>query len=337
MLSRTADNLFWMARYIERAENTARVLDVAHRTSLLPLDLEGPEAEAYLWFAPLNISGSAHGYETKYGLARRHAVNRYMALDPENPASIYTCLWQARENARAVRGAITSEMWEVINATWLEVSRLSRNLDDEKLPDFFDWVKDRSHLFRGVTLGTILKDLGLSFCKLGTFLERADNTARILDVKYHILISEVGSVDSAADYYQWGALLKSVSSFEAYRKIYRDVITPLRVAEIMILREDMPRSLHACMNEVEAALIEINGTSGREARRRAGEMHAALHFGRIEDVFEQGVHDYLIQFINNANVLGQEIREAYLARRDQFSVSTIKKSSQTQFATAGSR
>ena len=328
MLSRTAENLFWMARHIERAENTARVLDVAHRTSLLPLDIEG--TEAYLWYAPLNIAGCARSYELKHGLARSSTVNHYMALDPENPASIYTCLRLARENARAVRGAITSEMWEVINATWLELNRMSRQLDDDGYTDFFDWVKDRSHLFRGVTLGTILKDIALSFIKLGTFLERADNTARILDVKFHILFSETNDIESAADFYQWGSMLKSVSAFEAYRKIYRDVITPSKVAEIMILRDDMPRSLHACMNEVEAALIDINGSSGREARRRAGEIHAALHFGRIEDVFEQGLHDYLTDFLNNAAMLAQDIREAYLSSRDKFVSIPVKKYSQFQ-------
>lgn len=314
MLSRTADNLFWMARHIERAENTARVLDVAHRTSLLPLDIEG--TEAYLWYAPLNITGCARNYEAKYGLARADAVTRYMALDPDNPASIYTCLRLARENARSVSGAITSEMWEVINATWLELDRLSRQIDYEKFPDFFDWVKDRSHLFRGVTLGTILKDIALSFIKLGTFLERADNTARILDVKYHILLPSVSDVGGSADYYQWGALLKSVSALEAYRQIYRDGISPLRVAELLILRDDMPRSLHACMNEVEAGLIDINGASGLEARRRAGEQHAALHFGRIEDVFAQGLHEYLTGFLTHTDMLGREIRDAYLSRRD---------------------
>jgi uncharacterized alpha-E superfamily protein len=314
MLSRTAENLFWMARHIERAENTARVLDVAHRTSLLPLDIEG--SEAYLWYAPLNITGCAISYEVKHGLARADMVTHYMALDAENPASIYNCLWLARENARAVRGAITSEMWEVINDTWLEFSRLPQQLDYEKLQDFFDWVKNRSHLFRGVTLGTILKDVGLSFIKLGTFLERADNTARILDVKYHILLPSVHDVGGAADYYQWGSLLKSVSAFEAYRKIYRDVISPRRVSELLILRDDMPRSLHACMNEVEAALIDINGTSGQEARRLAGEQHAALHFGRIEDAFDQGLHEYLTDFLKNTALLGKEIRNAYLSRHD---------------------
>lgn len=315
MLSRTAENLYWMARHIERAENTARVLDVAHRTSLLPLDIEG--TQAYLWYAPLNITGCAASYEVKYGLARADTVTHYMALDPDNPASIYNCLRSARENARTVRGAITSEMWQVINDTWLELNRLPNAMDHEKFRDFFDWVKDRSHLFRGVTLGTIINDIGLSFIKLGTFLERADNTARILDVKYHILLPSVSDVGGAADYYQWGSLLKSVSAFEAYQKIYRDVISPQRVSELLIFRDDMPRSLHACMDEVEAALIDINGFSGHEARRLVGEQHAALHFGRIEDAFGRGLHEYLTDFLKNTAVLGREIREAYLSRRDK--------------------
>jgi uncharacterized alpha-E superfamily protein len=330
MLSRTADNLFWMARHIERAENIARVLDVAHRTSLLPLDVDG--TEAYLWYAPLNITGCAAGYEEKYGLARASAVTHYMALDPDNPSSIYNCLKMARENARTARSAITSEMWEIINATWLELNRLSKqmDMDEEKFSDFFDWVKDRSHLFRGVTLGTIIKDIALSFIKLGTFLERADNTARLLDVKYHILLTEKENVGSSVDYYQWGSLLKSVSAFEAYRKIYRDVISPLRVAELLILRDDMPRSLHACMNEVEAALLDINGSAGKEARRCAGEQHAALHFGRIEDIFEQGLHEYLTHFLGQMYLLSQNIRHAYLARQDRFETLPIRSAGQSQ-------
>ena len=322
MLSRTAENLFWMARHIERAENTARMLDVAHRSSLLPLDMEG--TEAYLWYAPLNITGCAVGYEEQFGLARANAVTHYMALEPDNPSSIYSCLRQARENARSVRGAITSEMWEVINSTWLEVNRLARALSDERYPDFFEWVKERSHLFRGVTHGTILKDIAFNFIRLGTFLERADNTARILDVKYHILLPSVADVGGAVDYYQWGSLLKSVSAFEAYKKIYRDVISPLRVAELFILRDDMPRSLHACMNEVETALTYINGTSGREARRLAGEIHADLHFGRIENVYARGLHEYLTEFLESIDLLGREIRDAYLSRRDYMSLADLR-------------
>ncbi|MDP2025052.1 alpha-E domain-containing protein [Sulfuriferula sp.] len=321
MLSRTADHLFWMARYIERAENTARVLDVAHRSALLPDDSEG--AEAHLWYAPLNICGSAEAYQAKHGMAEALAVTRFMALDPDNPASIYTSLMLARENARAVRGAITSEMWESINGTWLDLNRMMPTLNPMRLEGFFDWVKERSHLFRGVTLGTTLKDDALHFNRLGTFLERADNTARILDVKYHILLPSVKDVGGAADYYQWGALLRSVSAFEAYRKIYRDVISPLRVAELLILRADMPRSLHACLNEVDSTLEIINGSSGHEARRLAGELHASLHFTRIEDVFRHGLHEYLTTFLGNTLALSTEIRSAYMAHRDEFT-SSIK-------------
>jgi uncharacterized alpha-E superfamily protein len=215
-------------------------------------------------------------------------------------------------------------MWEVINSTWLEINRLSRTMSDERYPDFFEWVKERSHLFRGVTVGTILKDIALSFIRLGTFLERADNTARILDVKYHILLPSVADVGGAADYYQWGSLLKSVSAFEAYKKIYRDVISPLRVAELFILRDDMPRSLHACMNEVETALTHINGMSGREARRLAGEIHADLHFGRIENVFARGLHEYLTEFLESTDLLGREIRDAYLSRRDYLPAAAMR-------------
>ncbi|MHB1229467.1 MAG: alpha-E domain-containing protein [Halothiobacillus sp.] len=314
MLSRTADHLFWMARYIERAENTARILDVAHRTAMLPDDDEG--ADARLWFAPLNICGSAEGYEKKYGLVEAENVTRYIALDPENPSSIYSSLMQARESARAVRGAITSEMWEIINSMWLDLKRMLPSLDQTNLDGFFDWVKERSHLFRGVTLGTILKDDALYFIRLGTFLERADNTARILDVKYHILLPSVQDVGGAADYYQWGALLNSVSAQEAYRKIYRDSITPMRVAELLILRADMPRSLHACLNEVDSTLEVINGGTGREARRLAGELHAALHFTRIEDVFAYGLHEYLTDFLARTHQLSNEIHDAYLSLKD---------------------
>lgn len=315
MLSRTADNLYWMARHIERAENTARILDVAQRSSLLPQDIEG--TEAYLWYAPLNITGCAEIYEAKFGLARADAVTHFMAMDPDNPSSIFSCLKMARENARSVRGAITSEMWEVINATWLELENQNKALEPESYTAFFDWVKERSHLFRGVTLGTIVKDLALSFIRLGTFLERADNTARILDVKYHILLPSVSDVGGAADYYHWGSLLKSVSALEAFRKIYREVISPLRVAELLIFSDDMPRSLHSCLNEVEAALIDINGTSGVEARRRAGEMHAHLHFGRIGDVFTQGLHEYLTDFLAQTDTLSMDIRSAYMFRGKQ--------------------
>ena len=312
MLSRTADHLFWMARYMERAENTARVLDIAHRTSLLPNDSEG--AETHLWYAPLNITGCAHAYQQQYPLVGKNEVTRFLAMDASNPVSIHTSLMLARENARSVRGAITSEMWESINHTWLE---LGRNATDDCNTCFFEWVKERSHLFRGVTLGTMLKDDALSFIRLGTFLERADNTARILDVKYHLL-SPGPDTGEVADYYQWSALLRTVSAFEAYRKVYHDVITPERVAEFLILSRDMPRSLHACLNEVETELDNLRRTGELESRRRAGALHAALHYDRIEDIIETGLHDYLDRFLTKNQRLIDALHSDYLARRDRF-------------------
>jgi uncharacterized alpha-E superfamily protein len=216
MLSRTANNLFWMARYVERAENTARILDVTYRMSLMPQD---PSVAQKEWFAPLNITGTLFPFSGRYSTVCAHDVLRYMVLDPGNPSSIFSCAKAARENARAVRSAITSEMWEVLNSTWLELQHFNESrLDTEGVSHFFDWVKERSHLFRGVTVGTALKDQAFQFNRLGIFLERSDNTARILDVKYHVLLPSLEDVGGAVDYYQWAALLKSLSGFEAYRR-----------------------------------------------------------------------------------------------------------------------
>jgi uncharacterized alpha-E superfamily protein len=309
MLSRTANNLYWMARYVERAENTARTLESTYRMSLMPQD---PAIVQQEWYAPLNITGTLFPFSGRYTSVVAHDVLRYMVLDAANPSSIISCFRVARENGRAVRGSITSEMWEVLNHTWLELQKLNESrLDGEGVLEFFDWVKDRSHLFRGVTVGTALRDEAFRFNRLGTFTERADNTARILDVKYHILLPRVEDVGGAVDYYQWAAVLRSVSAFESYRKVYRDVITPLKVAELMILREDMPRSLHACMSEVYEMLRLLATPQADEALRLAGEMHAELHFGRIQKIFNAGLHEYLTDFLARIGELGQEINRGF--------------------------
>jgi uncharacterized alpha-E superfamily protein len=309
MLSRIADNLYWMARYIERAENTARMLDIAHRMALMPTGLAEPAQE---WDAPLLITGVYNSYFGKYPARSEDDVIRYLALDPENPTSILGSLEAARENARSVRGSITAEMWEDLNGTWLEIREMTlERVKRMGVRDFFEWVKSRSHLFRGVTHGTMLRDEAFQFIRLGTFIERADSTARILDVKYHILLPSIREVGGAADYYQWGALLRSVSAFQAYKKVYRDQIKPLRVAELLILREDMPRSLHACMNEVND-ILGIIGNPG-EPQRLAGEMHAALHYGRIDDIFAQGLHEYLSSFLARVSRLGDVISGHYFS------------------------
>ncbi len=316
MLCRTANELFWMSRHIERAENAARLLDVTYRMSLLPYEVVEPGlAWAEPWAVPLVTSGMATTYYEKFDALAAENVLRLMILDPANPSSIYSCLRAARESARSVRGAITSEMYEDLNSAWLKMRQVdyAARRGAAASPSSSDWVKMRSHLFRGVTFGTMLRDEAYHFIRLGTHLERADNTARILDVKYHTLLPSAADVGGAVDYYQWGALLRSVSGFESYRKIYSDVITPRRVAELLILRDDMPRSLHACMNFIHDTLELLCDNSSREVERAAGELHAKLHYGRADDIIEQGLHEYLMDFLERISTLGEGISRHFLA------------------------
>ncbi len=315
MLCRTANELYWMARHIERAENTARLLDVTYRMSLLPYEaIEPGLAWAEPWAVPLITSGLATAFYERFHELSAEGVLRYMILDSSNPSSIYCCLRAARESARSVRGAITSEMYEDLNSAWLEMRGYDYNrIQATGVSEFLDWVKMRSHLFRGVTFGTMLRDEAYHFIRLGTHIERADNTARILDVKYHTLLPSAADVGGAVDYYQWSALLRSVSGFESYRKIYSDVITPRRVAELLILREDMPRSLHSCMNFIHETLETLCDDNTREVERASGELHARLHYARTDDIIKFGLHEYLMEFVDRISVLGAEINRAFLA------------------------
>ena len=311
MLSRVASNLYWMSRLVERAENTARLLDVTWRMSLL---VKEPALQDQEWFAPLNITGTLFPFSGRHNQVCAREVLHFMALDPENPSSIYACARQARENARAVRGSITSEMWEVLNSTWLEMQQM----DEEKMhahgiSAFFDGVKERSHLFRGVTFGTMHRDDAYEFARLGTHMERADSTARILDVKYHILLPSVKEVGGAVDYYQWSAVLRSVSAFEAYRKVYRDVITPLKLAELLVLRDDIPRSLHFCLRHVCETLGHVQNDQSGETLRRAGQILAQLQYGRISEIFAEGLHEYLTEFLRSMQELSGLIQRSFFA------------------------
>jgi uncharacterized alpha-E superfamily protein len=311
MLSRTADHLYWMARYTERAENTARMLDVAVQTSMLPQSAQDTEQA---WRAMLGISELQDTFDAHYATLDANNVLAFMVSDPANPSSIESCLTAARENARAVRGVLTTEVWETQNATWIELrDRLRQGLEGADPGEFFDWVKHRCHLARGVTLGTMLDDEALVFIRLGTFLERADNTARLLDVKYH----EAGAaathdVLTQREFYYWAALLRSVAGFEIYRKVYRDSITPSRVAELLMLRADMPRSLLACMEQVLANLKAVRNGVSAATERLAGKMHADLQFARIEDVLAAGMDATLGRFMENVYALGNGISRDFL-------------------------
>jgi uncharacterized alpha-E superfamily protein len=315
MLSRTADHLFWMARYMERAENTARMLNVNYETSLLPQSADMSEQG---WRGLLSISELTYPFSQKYSEVTAQNVMDFMVSDADNSSSIVSCLRAARENARAVRGALTTEVWETQNQTWLEFNRMLKEGAFERDPaNFFEWVKFRSHLSRGVTVGTMLMDEALHFLRIGTFLERADNTARLLDVKFHALAGEyfgAGHVKESqeVDFYHWSAILRSVSGFEIYRKVYRNVIRPERVAELLILRPDMPRSLAACMNDVVMNLELVANQQSSETLRRAGRLKSALKYGSIDEILATGLHAYLTQFLDRVNDLGVGISRDFL-------------------------
>ncbi|SAL27268.1 hypothetical protein AWB68_01293 [Caballeronia choica] len=312
MLSRTADHLFWMARYMERAENTARMLDINSQGLLLP---QTPEQEARAQRSVLRIS------ELEASFAERHPDSDsradmldFMVADAGNPSSINACLHATRENARAVRGTLTTEGWETINYTWLEFGERLASGELQRSPDtLFEWVKYRSNLCRGVMVGTALRDDAYFFMQIGTFLERADNTARILDVRF--ADAEPNSREAARqleDFYYWTSILSSVSALEIYRKVYRDVVTPSRVVELLILNEAMPRSLLASLDGVCETLVNLRTGNSNECERFAGKLRADVLYADIRQILETGVHAWLTQFLKRVDELGLRVMRAFL-------------------------
>jgi uncharacterized alpha-E superfamily protein len=309
MLSRTADHLFWMARYTERAENTARMLDANYQMSLLP---QSEEYAALGWRAMLSISELAGIYCAAHPTLASRDVIAFMTSDRDNLSSIINCLRAARENARAVRGSITTELWETLNTTWLDAQRmLADNVLARDPCEFLEWVKFRSHLSRGVQLGTMVKDEAFHFMRLGTFLERADNTARILDVKFEMIEQHGGGnaqpLAQSLDYYHWAALLRSVSGFEVYRKVYRDVITPERIADLLILFTDWPRSLAASLDEVRQILARVRNARSAQAEAMAIKLHEHVCASRIGDILRGGLHAWLTDFLARVNELASRV------------------------------
>jgi uncharacterized alpha-E superfamily protein len=309
MLSRTADHLYWMSRYIERAESLARLVDAHYRMSLLP---HSPETLAQSLSATMTALHMEEAYKERRGIIEPTAVFEFVSLDRDYNGSIFSCLRSARENARAVRGSLTSELWETLNSTWLDaraqVASRSSHID---IGQFVEWVKERSHLTRGVTIGTMMRDEAFHFTRIGTFLERGDSTARILTVYQGDLVpgAHAGVVP---DPYEWSVLLRALSAFEVYRRVYRDVITPARVAQLLILRDDMPRSLLRCCKEVYNNLKSVANEQSDETERRAGEMHAMLHFARMEEILHVGLPQFLKHFLAKLHDLGERIATDFL-------------------------
>jgi uncharacterized alpha-E superfamily protein len=308
MLSRTADHLYWMSRYIERAESLARLVDAHYRMSLLP---HSPETLSRSLISTMTALHLHEAYQARHEAVEPRAVFEFISLDRDCRGNIFDCLRAARENARAVRGSLTSELWETLNSTWLDArSHIARRAPRD-IGQFVEWVKERSHLTRGVTIGTMMRGEAFHFTRIGTFLERADSTARILVAHQSDLVpgADAGVVP---DPYEWSVLLRALSAFEVYRRAYRDVITPSRVAQLLILRDDMPRSLIRCCKEVYSNLQSVANEQSAETERRAGEMHALLYFARMEEILENGVPQFLQQFLGRLNDLGRRIASDFL-------------------------
>jgi uncharacterized alpha-E superfamily protein len=253
-----------------------------------------------------------HAYKEKHDAIEPNAVFEFVSLDRDYGGSIFSCLAVARENARAVRGSLTSELWETLNATWLEAKSITAlRSSSPDIGQFLEWVKERSHLTRGVTIGTMMRDEAFHFTRLGTFLERADSTARILTAHQSDLVPGADASE-VPDPYQWSVLLRALSAFEVYRRAFRDVITPLKVAQLLILRDDMPRSLLRCCKEVYANLKAVSNEQSSETERRAGEMHAMLHFTRMEEITAGGLPRFLENFLGRVRDLGDRIASDFL-------------------------
>ena len=309
MLSRTADHLYWMSRYIERAESLARLVDAHYRMSLLPHSAEALAKSLNSTMTALHMEDA---YRERHERVEPRAVFEFVSLDRDYSGSILSCLKAARENARAVRGSLTSELWITLNSTWLDARILATHrAPNADIGQFVEWVKERSHLTRGVTIGTMLRDEAFHFTRIGTFLERADSTARILTAHQRDLVpgADAGVVP---DPYEWTVLLRALSAFEVYRRVYRDVITPFKVAQLLILRDDMPRSLLRCCKEVYANLRSVSNEQSAETVRCAGQMHGMLHFARMEDIAASGLPQFLERFLGHVRDLGDRVASDFL-------------------------
>ena len=307
MLGRTAQSLYWMSRYIERAENIARLTEVGYRIALTP-DIGSGHRED--WRSTLIAASGLNAYLERHDAITPEHVQNFLLFDRENPSSVRSCLETARNNARAVRTALTREMWEALNSTFIEFTAVKpQDLVSGKLPEFLDWVRQRSALFRGALLGTLLRDEGYHFSQLGAFVERADNTARILDVKYYVLLPSNESVGGDLDAFQWETILRSVSAHRSYRHVYKDRYRPWNIAEFLILRPEMPRSLRFCYGWIERSLDGLSELLGVPTQS-AHQSHRALDDlkgSSMDSIFQSGLHEFLSEFITRNNEISNQI------------------------------
>lgn len=314
MLSRVADSLHWMSRYIERAENVARFIDVnVHMTLDLPL------GSVEQWDPLVATTGDRDVFVERYKTANRENTIQFLAFDQSNPNSIVSSLRFARENARTVRQFITLEMWEHVNKFYMMVNSSTAPLRAVESPhDFFTDIMMASQLFLGITDATMSQGEGWNFCRLGRMLERADKTSRILDVKYFMILPTVGYVGTPYDDILWGAVLRSTSAFEMYRKKHQQ-ISPDRVVNFLVLDREFPRAIHHCVIEAEEALRAVSGTpSGtfqNQAEQRLGRVRAELDYIQVNEIIRVGLHEFLDGVQDKLNAAGQAIFDTFFALR----------------------
>jgi uncharacterized alpha-E superfamily protein len=312
MLSRTADNLYWLARYMERADSIARIIDAAQRLATMP---QVTGATTNEWESAIATAGCVAAFKKKYQEADARTVTEFLAFSHENSASIRNCVEIARTSARAVRTALTGEMWDAINSAWYEVRRFDPNkTHGEELVRFLNVVKEASLRFDGAAFRTMLRNDAYWFSRLGILLERADATARILDVKYHVLLPEQAQVGGPLDYFQWVSILRSVSARASYHWVYRDSVKPWLVADLLILNRQMPRSLASCYENLSRYLDDLAQFYGRQgnSQRLARGMLTKLENASMEEIFQSGLHEFIGKFIFENNRLGGAINEQYL-------------------------
>jgi uncharacterized alpha-E superfamily protein len=312
MLSSTADNLYWIARYTERADFIARILDATVRLTALPQAYLGESNE---WESALASSCDVELFKSLYDAANEETVRDFLAFNPQNPSSIRNCLQTARENARSVRTALTIEMWEALNGAWLELKHFDTRMGREEFTRFLDWVKGVVQAFDGSAYRTMLRNDAFWFTRLGGAIERADNTARILDVKYHLLLPETEWVGGSLDYFQWTTILREVSAVTAYHWVYRQSVKPWLVADLLILNRQLPRSLANCYEILSRHLDLIADAYGRRgpSQRLASATLNRLAMAKIDGIFGGGLHEFVEEFIDTNNALGAAVAEQYLS------------------------
>jgi uncharacterized alpha-E superfamily protein len=312
MLSRTAENLFWLSRYMERAENLARILDVAARLATLPSAYAGASNE---WESAIATASCEEGFNAAYDKPTRENVVAYIVAAPDNANSIKACIETCRANARAVRSSLTVEMWEIINEAWHALQHIRlHEISGAELGRFLAMVKETSLRFDSAGYRTMLRNDQYWFQRLGMLIERADNTARLLDVKYHVLLPETEVVGGGLDYFQWSSLLRSVSGLASFHWVYRESVKPWLVADFMILRPEQPRSLIAVYENINLFLDKIADHYGRQgaSQRMARATFASLQNTEMASLFQNGLHEFLTGFIDNNSNLGAAIATQYL-------------------------